>query len=174
MSQVVHSTSFILWHDMIKQAEERCSIELNHDLEAYLISLLIRYTNKPELAKQVFAILFLRAMQLHENQRNLLLQQVGDHCLVLTGLFPKAAEKRNVKITYFVELGRTAYTAITGQTHDLFDSIGGQFVVLMDILQSLRPNDTLLPLDAYNQWYELGSKRSLSILKGYTKQGKDY
>ena len=57
-------TSVVLWQDVVKHAENRCSIALEDELEAYLISLLVRYTNKPEVAKKVLGTAFMQACRL--------------------------------------------------------------------------------------------------------------
>lgn len=168
MNVLTNSTPIILWQDVVKHAESRCSITLKEELEAYLVSLLVRYTNKPEIVKQIVATAFLEAMQKREKQRNMSLQDVGDQCLLFAGLFPRAAEKRNVKIGYFVDLGRSAYSAISAKTTDLYGSLAVEFVVLMDVLQSIRQVPDLLPLEAYDQWMEVGSQRALKILNEYT------
>ncbi|HLB42139.1 MAG TPA: hypothetical protein VJN02_04685 [Gammaproteobacteria bacterium] len=169
MDLLISTTSLVLWQDVVKHAENRCSITLRHELETYLISLLIRYTNQPEATRQIAATAFLNALQLSECERQVSLQRVGDQCLLFTGLFPRIAEKRHVKINYFVDLGRSAYAAISHTGNDLYASLALQFVVLMDVLQSIRPHSDLLPLEAYEQWNELGSQRALKMLKEYTR-----
>lgn len=162
----------ILWQDVIKEAEDSCAIKLEHELEAYLVYLLYRYTDKPDMLGQVFAKAFLQAMQLTENQRNFSLQQVGDQCLLFAGLFPRIHQHRSIKIAYFVEIGRAAYLNISNHSTNIYSSLGAQFVLLMDILQSIRQPPDLMPLEAYDQWKELGSIRALTILQSYTKQYK--
>jgi len=162
-------SSLVLWHEVVKTAEHRCSITLNSDLEAYLTSLLIRYSNKPEVAQQLFAKAYLEAMQQRDKQRYLSLQNVGDQCLLYAGLFPHSAEKRHVSITYFVDLGRTAYATISKTANDLYWVLALKFVALMDVLQSIREAQDLLPIEAYEQWNQLGSQRALQILQSYTK-----
>lgn len=167
MTLYTSETTLGLWQEAIKQAEDRCSIALQQELEAYLVSLLTRYTNKPEVVKQVFATAYLKAMQLHERGRYVSLQDVGDQCLLFSGLFPHSADKRHVKLTYYVDLGRTAYATISQQADDLFGALALQFVVLTDVLQSIPAKSDLLPLEAYEQWSELGSQRALKMLKEY-------
>jgi len=168
MTLLTGHSSFVLWEEVIKFAENRCSIALKEDLETYLVSLLIRYTNKPEVAQQIFAKSFLEAMQLRHNQRTASLQDVGDGCLLFAGLFPQAADKKHVKISYFVDLGRSSYAAISGNANDLYYSLALQFVALMDVLQSIRENSHMMPLEAYEQWSEVGSQRALQVLQAYT------
>lgn len=167
MQLMTGKSPLALWQDVVKLAENRCSIKLQVELEAYLVSLLIRYSDKPEVAQQVFATTFLEAMQAKERQRNFSLQNVGDQCLLFAGLFPRAAQRKQVKINYFVDLGRSAYANISQTANDLYWSLAIQFVALMDVLQSIRCDPDLLPLEAYEQWNDLDSQRALQILKEY-------
>lgn len=159
----------LLWQDLVKHAEDRCSITLQQELEAYLVTLLSRYTNKPEVAKQILASAFLEALNLNDSQRQIYLQHVGDQCLLFAGLFPRIAQKRLVKVSYFVDLGRSAYASISNKANDIYDLLALQFVVLMDVLQSMRePPHHLMPIEAYEQWQEVGSNRALKILQEYS------
>lgn len=169
MNLVTGPNSILLWQDIVKHAEDQCAIRLKHDLEAYLVTLLMRYTNKPEVMRQVVATAFLEALQVKARQRQILLQHVGDQCLIFVGLFPHIAEKRHVKMKYFVDLGRSAYANISASAHDLFWSLSYQFVGLMDVLQSIRYASDLMPLEAYEQWEDLGSKRALRFLMEYSR-----
>lgn len=168
MNLLTNDNALDLWHDTIKHAEDICAITLQKELESYLISLLIHYMAKPEILHQVIATTFLDSKSNHSNTG---LQQVGDQCLLLAGLFPQSAEKKLVKISYFVDLGRSAYTSISGDTHELFRTLAFQFVHLMDVLQSIRPHPDLLPLIAYEQWKEVGSQRAFRLLQEYSRRG---
>ncbi|MBV9576255.1 MAG: hypothetical protein JO149_06495 [Gammaproteobacteria bacterium] len=169
MSLFTHDNVLVLWQDVVKQAENHCLIELDPNLETYLISLLMRYTTKPEMTQQIFATAFLEALQLQENQRKICLQKIGDECLLFAGLFPHAIEKRHVNIAYFVDIGRSAYLTVSNTAHDLYWSLALRFVVLMDVLQSIRQHTDLLPLEAYEQWNEVGSQRAFRILQSYSR-----
>ena len=96
------------------------------------------------------------------------MQMVGDECLIFAGLFPRQAEKKQVKINYFVDLGRAAYLAVSKKANDLYGSLSVHFVVLMDVLQSIRSHHDLMPLEAYEQWERVGSQRAYRILREYT------
>ncbi|OGT60879.1 MAG: hypothetical protein A3E85_01050 [Gammaproteobacteria bacterium RIFCSPHIGHO2_12_FULL_45_12] len=169
MRVLTSQTQMSLWHDLVKYAEAECDITLKHELEAYLVTLLMRYTNRPELVKRVMAMVFMQAMQYSAPRRQGLLQMVGDECLLFAGLFPHLAEKRHVKIAYYVTLGRTAYCNISIKTNDLYASLARHFVSLMDVLQAINQDSHLLPLEAYEQWQELGSWRAYRILEEYTQ-----
>ncbi len=168
MNILTNFTPAALWRDMIHEAEASCAIELNEEVEAYLVFLVMRYLAKPEVVKQIIAYEFLAGMHLSAMQRELALQGVGDKCLLLSGLFPKIAEKRLVKISYFVNLGQSAYGILAKTRHDLYSLLAKQFVNLMDVLQSMSQHVDLLPLQAYDLWNETGSKRALAALRQYT------
>jgi hypothetical protein len=172
MDLLLNSTPVALWHRIIHDAETSCDINLNEELEAYLVFLLVRYTTKPEIIKQIMASEFLNSFKLSPKQRGQALQEVGDKCLLFSGLFPSLSEKRFVKIGYFVNLGQSAYAAVSSTHNDLYYSLAHQFVPLMDILQSVRLYSKkcldLLPLQAYELWNETGSQRALNVLKQYT------
>lgn len=168
MNLLIDTSPLSLWSKVVKHAEDQCFISLDTELEFYLTSLLIRYANKPEVVKEILAVRFLEALKSGENERQASLQNVGDKCLLFTGLFPRIADKRHVKISYFVEIGRTAYASLSNGSNDLFKSLAIEFVLLMDVLQAIRSSSDLLPLEAFDQWNELGSQRALKILQSYT------
>lgn len=173
MKIIINSTPVALWYDIIHDAEASCATQLAEELESYLVFLLMRYFDKPEIAKQVIATEFLKGAQMPRAARHTILQGVGDKCLLLTGLFPKVADKRLVKVSYFVNLGQSAYVGISKKRNDLYHLLSHHFVALMDILQSIRcyseQYPDLLPLQAYDLWNETGSQRALSVLKQYTQ-----
>lgn len=170
MKILVNSTSVSLWHEIIHEAETSCATVLNEELEAYLVFMLMRYLDKPEIVKDVMAEEFMEGLHLTAQSRELALRGVGDKCLLFSGLFPSMAEARLVKISYFVNLGQSAYGTLSKTHHDLYGSLATQFVKLMDILQSIRHhNSDLLPFQAYDLWNETGSQRALTILKQYTQ-----
>lgn len=171
MSLLIANTDLVLWQDLVKKAEESCHINLEKNLEAYLVSLLIRYVDKPQVVKQLFAKAFLQALALERHARDHALREIGDKCLIYSGLFPKSAHKKQVTISYFVHLGQSAYAHVSKAASDIYQLLASQFVILMDILQSIRAQPDMLPLEAYEQWTEVGSRRALHILQTYTKGG---
>ena len=167
MTLLTHHNAIALWQQTIQEAEQHCAVHLKQELETYLVSLLYQYTDKSEIVKQTLAITLLEAKN---TQNDLALQQTGDQCLLFAGLFPKLAAKKLVKISYFVHLGQFAYIELFGHLNDrVFYHLAHQFVTLMDVLQSIRTSPDLLPLEAYEQWAEVGSQRAFNILQFYTK-----
>lgn len=176
MALLVSDPTVILWQDLVKSGQARCAVNLKEEQESYLIALLMHYLDKPHVVKKIFALTFLESLSLAERQREVGLKQVGDECLLFAGLFPRSTERKLIKVVYYVDLGRSAYAAVSKTSNDFFSSLSSDFVILMDVLQSVALRPDLMPLEAYEQWSELGSKRSLQILREYTSGTlfKDY
>lgn len=169
MGVILNDSKFKLLEELIQDAEKKCDTFLPREIESYMTSLLDRYLNQPDLADRLFATAYLQTKQYQHRERTLSLQIVGDECLLYAGLFPLQAEKKHVKIDYFIKLGRTAYHNISSCATDLYGSLAAQFVLLTDILQIARNESDLLPLDAYERWQTTGSHRAYKMLLLYTK-----
>lgn len=168
---VTYSTSLAQWQALINEATVDAHIRLNEDLESYLVFLLMRFTTKPEIAESVLAIDFLSAFHRSIWDRSEQLQQVGDKCLLLAGLFPGRAERKHVRISYFIHLGRSAYDSLsavsTDSSADLFHHLSAAFIPLTDVLlaaRSLNQIPALTPLQAeelYQDTHSSVAKRTL-------------
>ena len=144
---VLHPTEMAQWYALVSEAQEKRTYCLGTDLESYLVFLLMRFSQKPELASSVIAIDFLQGSHKSRVHRAEALQEVGDKSLLFCGLFPGLAEKRQVRLDYFVTLGRSAYASVAEDEHSmastLFSALCQDFVSLVDTLQAMR----LLPSD---------------------------
>jgi len=168
MKILTEATPMALWYEAVHQAQERSRIILKTEIESYLVFLLSRYLNQPEFIKDAVALKFLEAMKLQSSQRNLALQAVGDKCLLITGLFPRLAERKRLKLSYFINVGQVAYEVVSDRNNDLFCKLSKHFVVMMDVLQSCREQaDNLLPAEAFALWEDTGSQRAYKMLQEY-------
>jgi len=160
------------WHDLVKEAEAFNGVSLDEELESYLVFLLMRYTGKPELAAKVMALDYLHGAQTAGSERREKMRDVGDQCLLYSGLFPKRAEKRRVRVSYYVDLGRTAYQNVAEAAQaamaEMFTHLAESFVAMMDTLQAMRSmhhqEQQLDPIRAFELWQESGSQRARTIL----------
>jgi len=127
---------------------------------------LMRFTDKPQSLSRIMASDYLQSQACSGEQRVDRLRDVGDHCLLFSGLFPQLAERRLVRVGYFVDLGRSSYL----QLSDLLDRsraavyghLSATFVVLMDIMHAMRElggQSVLTPLQAMDLWQDTGSHR---------------
>ena len=165
------------WQDLVKEAEAFNGVPLDEELESYLVFLLMRYTGKPELAAKVMALDYLQGVQTTGSERREKMRDVGDQCLLYSGFFPKRAEKRRVRVSYYVDLGRTAYHNVAEATQaamaQMFNHLAESFVAMMDTLQAIRcmhaPANQLDPIQAFELWQDTGSPRARTVL-GQTSQ----
>ncbi|MBI3562817.1 MAG: hypothetical protein HY080_13985 [Gammaproteobacteria bacterium] len=161
------------WHDLVKEAEAQSHVHLDEELESYLVFLLMRYTEKPEMAAKVMALEYLQGVHAAGSQRHQQLRDVGDQCLLYSGLFPRRAERRRVRISYYVDIGRSAYHTVAEVSHrtmaGMFQQLSARFVEMMDTLQAMRSlqrreAEVLDPIRAYELWNDTGSKRARAVL----------
>lgn len=162
------------WHTLVSEAEQAVGITLEPELESYLVFTLMRYLDRPEMAQRVLALDYLEAAHCQGREQQERLRDVGDQCLLYSGLFPRRAERRRVRISYYVDLGRSAYHHLgsCGTAHaTLYAELARIFVIAMDILQAirnLRREQQLDPLGSLELWQDTGSNVARKSLKQVT------
>ena len=150
MSQLkLQPTTIAQWYALVCEAELHCGHHIDESLENYLVLTLDSYTTQGGLASVIIAFDYLAGTQQTNHQSKIILRDVGDQCLILSGLFPDRAKKKNVSLDYFINLGKQAYHTLAGHpshlhiNHELFYKLGRSFVDLMEVLQSMREQDAL-------------------------------
>jgi len=158
---VLNASSTAQWHDLVQDAQQITKNRLNETLESYLVFLLMRFTSRPEIASTVLALDYLNSLLETRKKRREQLRDIGDQCLLFSGLFPQRAERKRVKISYFVHLGQNAYSELAYADH-IYNDLSHGFVELMDTLHAMRKigdnHDELSPFQAYDLWLDTGSK----------------
>lgn len=174
---LLHTSATEEWLSLVHEAETASAHHLDEEMQSYLVFLLIRFTERPELAASILAVEYLEGMRAMGRSAQDQLRNVGDKCLLYSGLFPQRAERRRVKVSYFVELGRSAYQQLSERlerdTADMYQRLASTFVSLMDILQTMRalgtPAARLDPLRAFELWQDTGSRTALKTLEQSTE-----
>lgn len=141
------------WHAVVQEAEGETGILLHEHVEHYLVSLLHRYTDKPGAFNQALGEKYLKSVGESAPDGSQGLQEVGDECLLVAGFFPGRAQKKWVRVGYYIDLGRMAYTSLS---HDrsvrhctgLYSELADEFVPLVDVLLAIRQVDEGLHLSA--------------------------
>ena len=172
---IVESSSTAQWQKLVHDGEIASEIQLGEELESYLVFLLMRYLEKPELTNRVMALEFLNSMDSSGQVQQEQLRDIGDCCLLFSGFFPKIADKRRVNVSYYVGIGQSAYHHLADTCQEkmrqLFHEIGHGFVHLMDVLQAIRSLDEvnlLSPQAAFDLWQETGSNQAYKSLQQTT------
>ncbi|TNF36368.1 MAG: hypothetical protein EP315_04240 [Gammaproteobacteria bacterium] len=170
---LLEPTSTAQWNQLIKDAEKQAQCTLDEDIESYLIFTLIRFTSNPDLASRALAPDFLHGLNQLGHAREQQLRDVGDQCLLLSGLFPQRAEKRLVSIQYYVNMGRTAYDYLgelmSKALAHLYKQLSVSFIQLLDVLHNIRDHSPLQPLQAYDLWRHNGSQNAYRSLGRHSR-----
>ena len=173
-SLVLQPTDVAQWHALVNEAQAACQHNLDEPIESYLVFLLMRFAERPDLVGKVMALEFLQAQQ-EPAQTTHQLRDVGDQCLLFSGFFPQIAERRLVKVSYFVGIGRAAYDQLASlvdcHSDRLYGRLAEAFVTVMDVLQAMRSlsgEAVLQPLAAAELWAETGSRSALRTLRETT------
>ncbi len=169
---ILQPTTTAQWLALVSEAEQATGHWLDEESESYLVFLLIRHTDDSQLTARIVGRDYLRSQHLPHEQRQLQLRGVGDHCLLFSGLFPNQAERRHVKLSYFVDLGRSAYQEVANNCQQtmarLYRHLAREFLPLMEILQGIRSlhgqTPQTKPLTAFELWQDTGSRQALDKL----------
>ena len=163
---ILEPTPQAQWQALVHEAQASCHRHLDESLESYLVFLLMRFADRPYCTARIMAEDYLKSQSLHGEQRAGQLREVGDHCLLFSGLFPQLAERRLVPVSYFVNIGQGSYrqlsTVLDRGWSSVYSHLSEAFVVLMDILHAMRGlggETVLTPLQAMDLWQDTGSRR---------------
>ena len=146
------------------EAEQDYGCQLDEAMQSYLVFTLMRFAKNQQLNSHALAIDYLNIHQLPNNLRSEQLRNIGDQCLLVSGLYPQSAEKRQVGVTYYVDIGRSAYHHISTVTQqgiaELYQQLAESFILLMDLLQTIRQysSPALQPIAALDLWQQTGSR----------------
>lgn len=163
------------WRLLLSRAEALTGHVLDQDTEDYLVQLLIRVATHPELLSGLLSLDRLTA-QPTGKPRLEYLQDIGDQCLLFTGLFPEQVAERMVRLSYFASLGRTAYQ----QAHELvagggdshYARLAAGFLAVVELLHAMHElgeeGSELTPLHAFELWDDTGSDRALRYIRSLT------
>lgn len=136
------ATRTALWHDLIRDAEQRARRPLTEDVQSYLVFTLMRLTGDAALGARILALDFLQSFGVHGQRRADELRDVGDRCLLLAGLYPEQAERRAVPLNYFCDIGSSAYEALSealrSGARSLYEQLARSFRALVRVLIEVR------------------------------------
>lgn len=175
---VIEPTATAQWQSLVSEAETAASLQLDETLESYLVFTLMRFTQRPELTDSILALEFLDSIQSQGQQQHDQLRDVGDKCLLLSGLFPLTAKRRLVSLGYFVNLGRSAYQQLHDKIHGFYGQLANDFVPMMDVLHAIREinkeSHQIDLLDSFELWDETGSQLALQRINTASNTGQPF
>ncbi|MDZ3823780.1 MAG: hypothetical protein U0S76_09265 [Pseudoxanthomonas sp.] len=131
-----------LWQGLLAQAQAQVRARLPESQESYLVFTLVRHCRDGLLPGRTMALELLDGLSQAGVVRGERLRDVGDRCLLLAGLFPGQAARRQVDPGYFLALGRSAYGEL-GQVRGeplagLYAELSNAFAGLVRVLAGIR------------------------------------
>lgn len=147
-----------LWYDLVREGEERVRTRLPEIIESYLVFLLQRHQGDAVLGARIMALDWLDGLERPGRERADALRDVGDRCLLIAGLFPRLAQRRNVSPGYYAALGQAAYGEVAVVTRsgyaELFAHLARAFAAMLRVLGGLVAGPRLqgAPLAAPLAW----------------------
>jgi len=165
---ILASSELAQWHELVCAAEADYGCHLDETMQSYLVFTLMRFMKKQDLATQALALDYLQTHGLPNKMKQEQLRDIGDQCLLVSGLYPKQAAKKLVRVSYYVDLGRSAYHHLSDCVSDcaqqsiaeLYAQLANTFIVLMDLLQTIRQYNApaMQTIAAMELWSDTGSK----------------
>lgn len=141
---ILQPTTKAGWYTLVEEAHTKSGYHFDDHIKNYLMLTLSAFMKNPTLSESSVALKFLEGTQVSKSQSATLLRDVGDECLLLSGLFPERALKRNVSLDYYVGCGQQAYHLLACNDHhptldpSLFRDLSQHFIGMMDVLHLMR------------------------------------
>ena len=149
MKEIIpESTPQAAWYRIVEEAKRLTGYQFSDALQSYLILTLEHYTTQSHIASRVIALDFLEHAKLDSTMSILTMREIGDHCLLLSGLFPERIKRKNVSLSYIIGMGKQAYQRLSASPRPkyfdpkLFFNLQRNFVGLMDVLHHMRTNES--------------------------------
>jgi hypothetical protein len=135
------------WYELIKAAHDKSGYCFDDDIENYLMLTLQKFLRNNRLADETIALRMLESFSTAKDNDPDFLRDIGDECLIISGLFPARAIKRNVSLEYYIHSGQSAYQHFASNKDTsctnpmLFQNLSKHFVGLLDILHLTRTTE---------------------------------
>ena len=124
---------------------------LSNSLKSYLIKLLCCYINSEQLFERkegeirshekMLVEWYKKSQQSNKQEKLHLFKKMGDFSLYLSGFFREAIKKKLVHLSYYEDMGRSAYHYVSQSyppKFNVFQELSKEFTSLSEILFSLQ------------------------------------
>ena len=126
-------------YEVIMVAEERANVNLEHEVEAYVVHTFARYMEQPNIPTDAIAIKLMSATSESGELRKQHLQQIAEECLLIDGL--ELNSRRWPSKNYYSDMGRIAleHRAWSERPPELFyERVASQFDLLSKVLHCVK------------------------------------
>lgn len=125
-------------YEVVMIGECRTGINLDHEIEAYLVHTYARYMENPNIPTDAIAIQFMNSLSCNKEIKKKLLEKIAEECILINGL--KLNNKKWPSKSYFLDMGQLALEtrAYTNRPPELFyETIAKQLPIINKVLNSI-------------------------------------
>ena len=168
----------------IDDVVNRQQVDIDPHAAHYVVNMLTLFSRSDELYEDDGEVYGLRPLALmladaadaeSVEQRNHLLQRIGDVALFISGFFSDGLASKAVDVDYYIQMGGNAYGSLSDEVRhtfrgrvvaDVFQELAIKFQLVVDVLNEISdgPSDRDL-LRAYEVWRRTGSRRAEQLLR---------
>lgn len=126
-------------YEVVMIAEARSKISLEHEIEAWVVHLIARYMETPDISQEPIAIKMLKSVNESGERRKQQLQQIAEECLLIDGF--ELNSRRWPSANYYRDMGKLAleHRAWVARPPELFyQRIANQFGQISELLHSVK------------------------------------
>jgi hypothetical protein len=130
-------------YDLIVEAEIKTSVNLDHEIERFVVHTFAKYLDHPNIPTDTIAIKMLKTINEHGVNRKLHFQQIAEECLLIDGL--SINENRWPSKIYFKDMGKLAleYRAYSENPPDLlYTHIAKDFDKISFVLSNVKEKNS--------------------------------
>lgn len=98
-----------LWVDLLKEGQDRAHVNLSETEESYTALMLQRFVRRADLTTITFSLAFLEHEHETPVRRQDSLWETADASLLVAGLFPERARKKNVSVSFFTDMSQICF-----------------------------------------------------------------
>jgi hypothetical protein len=105
------------FHKLISEAQSNQGISLTPNVEFYIVQLLSQYVSSTgQSFSNSLALTYAKAMESSHGDRMLLLKQIGDNALFISGFFREFFTRKCFDMSYYIGMGANAYGELSALT----------------------------------------------------------
>lgn len=134
--------------DLIDTSIERQALDVSPLVEAYVVEMLIGFTDATHLVRESIYLkdLLRKALDSEGRMRKEYLRTTGDVALFVTGIFPDSLKSRrnSFNLGDYIDIGQKAYDHINA---DVFDELAVVFPEMVDVLNEVSMRMKLTSVD---------------------------
>lgn len=126
-------------YEVIMIAEEKSSINLEHEVEAFVVHTFARYMEKPHIATEAIALKMLAAVNCQSREQKRRFEEVAEECLLIDGL--ELGSRRWPTKKYYSDMGKIAleHRAYTERPPELFyERVASEFDRISNLLHHIK------------------------------------